>query len=113
MPTNVTATKALLTKIVDIQIERMKKYLHDRRIDIVLTDSTKEFLADIGYDPVYGARPLKRAIQKEILNLEMDDRKKMELVAECGECEFRISEGSDEYLQLEAFLAKVTLAGSK
>jgi ATP-dependent Clp protease ATP-binding subunit ClpB len=61
-------TKELLTKIVDIQIERMKKYLHDRKIDIVLTDSTKEFLADIGYDPVYGARPLKRAIQKEILN---------------------------------------------
>lgn len=58
----------LLKMIVDIQISRMKKYLQEKKIDIVLTDSAKEFIAKIGYDPVYGARPLKRAIQREILN---------------------------------------------
>ncbi|MEW6602873.1 MAG: AAA family ATPase, partial [Nitrospirota bacterium] len=61
-------TKELLVRIVDIQIRRMKKYLKDRHVDLTLTDRTKEFLADIGHDPLYGARPLKRAIQKEILN---------------------------------------------
>lgn len=61
-------SKELLVRIVDIQIDRMKKYLKDRHVDIVLTDRTKAFLAEIGYDALYGARPLKRAIQKEILN---------------------------------------------
>ncbi|MCK5139480.1 MAG: AAA family ATPase, partial [Thermodesulfovibrionia bacterium] len=60
--------KELLMKIVDIQIERMEHYLKDKHINLVLTDSTKVYLAEIGYDHVYGARPLKRAIQKEILN---------------------------------------------
>jgi len=60
-------TKELLMKIVDIQINRMKKYLKDKNINIVLTDKAKAFLAEIGYDQVYGARPLKRAIQKEVL----------------------------------------------
>jgi ATP-dependent Clp protease ATP-binding subunit ClpB len=54
-------------KIVDIQIERMKRYLKDKNVSIILTDKAKVFLAEIGYDQVYGARPLKRAIQKEIL----------------------------------------------
>jgi ATP-dependent Clp protease ATP-binding subunit ClpB len=53
---------------VKIQVDRMKKYLHEKRIDIMLTDSAMEYIARIGYDPVYGARPLKRAIQREILN---------------------------------------------
>ncbi|MBI5409927.1 MAG: ATP-dependent chaperone ClpB [Nitrospirae bacterium] len=61
-------TKELLMKIVDIQIERMKRYLKERSVNIVLTDKAKALLADIGYDQLYGARPLKRAIQKEILN---------------------------------------------
>jgi ATP-dependent Clp protease ATP-binding subunit ClpB len=61
-------TKELLKTIVGIQLARMKKYLKDRKIDIVLTDDAKNYLAEIGYDPVYGARPLKRAIQKEIMN---------------------------------------------
>jgi len=58
----------LLLQIVDIQLGRMKRYLKDRHIDIELTERAKSYLAEIGYDPVYGARPLKRAIQKEILN---------------------------------------------
>ena len=54
-----------------------------------------------------------KQIQKELINLDMDNRKKMDLIAECGEAEFRMTEGSDEFLQLEAFLAKVALAGLK
>jgi len=61
-------SKALLKQIVDIQVKRMKKYLQEKRIDILLTDAAKERLGESGFDPVYGARPLKRAIQREILN---------------------------------------------
>jgi ATP-dependent Clp protease ATP-binding subunit ClpB len=60
--------KELLKQIVDIQINRMKSYLKDKHVDLELTDRTKTHLAEIGYDPLYGARPLKRAIQREILN---------------------------------------------
>ena len=42
----------------------MKKYIMEKNIDITLTDAAKEHLAETGFDPVYGARPLKRAIQK-------------------------------------------------
>lgn len=59
---------SLLKEIVDIQINRMRKYLVEKGIDVVLTDAAKERIAELGYDPVYGARPLKRVIQKEILN---------------------------------------------
>ncbi|MBI4688099.1 MAG: ATP-dependent chaperone ClpB [Nitrospirae bacterium] len=60
--------RELLLRIVDIQLIRMKHYLKEKLIDIVLSDKAKEYLAEIGYDQLYGARPLKRAIQKEILN---------------------------------------------
>ncbi len=54
-----------------------------------------------------------KQVQKEIWNLSLDDRRKVELVDKCGEVEFRMVEGSDEYLQLESFLAFVCLVGSK
>ncbi|MBS3115321.1 replication factor C small subunit [Candidatus Woesearchaeota archaeon] len=54
-----------------------------------------------------------RQVQKEITELKIDGRKQMQLIEKCGEAEFRISEGSDEFLQLEAFLASVALAGQK
>ncbi len=55
-------------KIVDIQIERLKKRLEEQKIDFVLSDSARDLIARMGYDPVYGARPLKRVIQKQIEN---------------------------------------------
>lgn len=61
-------SRGLLKEIVDIQINRMRRYLLEKGIDIVLTDKAKERIAELGYDPVYGARPLKRVIQREILN---------------------------------------------
>jgi len=54
-----------------------------------------------------------KQIQKEIWHLEIPDKKKVELVDKCGEIEFRMTEGSDEYLQLESFLAFVMLVGIK
>ncbi len=58
----------LIKKIIDIQLERLSERLKDRQMKIELTDKAKEFLARKGYDPVYGARPLKRAIQRYILD---------------------------------------------
>ncbi len=57
-----------LKKIVEIQLGRLTKRLEQQKITLDLSDSAKELIARHGYDPVYGARPLKRAIQKEILN---------------------------------------------
>jgi len=51
-------------RIVDIQMEHLRKLLEDRKIAIALEPKAREWLADKGYDPAYGARPLKRAIQK-------------------------------------------------
>ncbi|MBW2983733.1 replication factor C small subunit [Candidatus Woesearchaeota archaeon] len=48
-----------------------------------------------------------KQIQKEILNLDLDNRKKLQLIDKCGEVEFRLTEGSDEFVQLEALLAQV------
>lgn len=57
-----------IKEIVDIQIGHLRKRLEDKRLDIELSDKAKETLAQQGYDPVYGARPLKRTIQKLIQN---------------------------------------------
>ncbi len=61
-------SRELLKQIVDIQANRMKKYIKEKNLDLRLTASAKEYFADIGFDPVYGARPLRRALQREILN---------------------------------------------
>jgi replication factor C small subunit len=53
-----------------------------------------------------------KQIQKESWSLKIDAQKKLEMVKECGECEFRMVEGSDEYLQLESLLAKFVLINS-
>ena len=54
--------------IVDIQIARLGRRLAQRNLTLELTDAAREFMRKLGYDPVYGARPLKRAIQKHIEN---------------------------------------------
>ncbi len=53
-------------KIVDIQMERLQKLLADRKITIELNDQARSWLANRGYDPAYGARPLKRVIQRHV-----------------------------------------------
>jgi hypothetical protein len=55
-----------LKQIVEIQLGYLRKRLAERHIQIELTDAAREYLVRIGYDPTYGARPLKRAIQKDV-----------------------------------------------
>jgi ATP-dependent Clp protease ATP-binding subunit ClpB len=55
-----------MTVIVDIQLERLRKLLAERKITIALDKQAREWLADKGYDPAYGARPLKRVIQRHL-----------------------------------------------
>ncbi len=52
--------------IVDIQVGRVAKLLSDRKISLHLTDAAREWLGRVGYDPVYGARPLRRAVQRHL-----------------------------------------------
>ena len=55
---------AHMAPIVDIQVARVQKLLKDRKIMLDLTDGARAWLGRVGYDPVYGARPLKRAVQR-------------------------------------------------
>ncbi|NQU11200.1 AAA family ATPase, partial [bacterium] len=61
-------TREDLQQIVEIQLERLARRLTDQRLTLRVSDPAKQLLAREGYDPVYGARPLKRAIQKKILD---------------------------------------------
>ena len=57
-----------ITHIVEIQLKRLEKRLEDQKLHLVVTDAAKKYLGREGYDPVYGARPLKRAIQRDLLD---------------------------------------------
>jgi len=57
-------TREQLAAIVDIQVDQLRKRLAERKIGLVLTDAARGLLAERGWDPVYGARPLKRTIQR-------------------------------------------------
>ncbi|QDU23364.1 ATP-dependent chaperone ClpB [Urbifossiella limnaea] len=59
-------TEEHLKQIVEIQLGRVRERLADRKITLALTDAAKAHLVRVGYDPAYGARPLKRTIQKEV-----------------------------------------------
>ncbi len=60
--------KTELRQIVSIQIQQIERMLSDLKIEIHLSPAAQDYLADVGYDPVYGVRPLKRAIQRELQN---------------------------------------------
>ncbi len=57
-----------LEKIVELQLARVRRALAERRLALVVTDAAKRYLAEAGFDPVYGARPLKRLIQRQVEN---------------------------------------------
>jgi ATP-dependent Clp protease ATP-binding subunit ClpB len=86
-----------IERIVDLQINLLRSRLAERHIELELSDTAKELLARRGYDPVYGARPLKRVIQRELetklsralLKGEITDHSKVEVVATKGELEFK------------------------
>ena len=86
-----------LRRIVDIQVSHLEQRLADRGITLTLTDKAREYLVDRGFDPAYGARPLKRLIQKEIqdalalrlLKGDVRDGERVEVDAGGGGLEFR------------------------
>ena len=81
-----------MAAIVDIQIGRLQKLLVDRKLTLELDDAARTWLADKGYDPVYGARPLKRVIQKfvqdplaeQILSGKVKDGQSVRLTVRSG-----------------------------
>ncbi len=85
-----------IERIVEIQLTLLRSRLEDRKIKLVLTDEAKELLARKGYDPVYGARPLKRVIQRELetklsralLKGKIPDGSEVKVIAKLGELEF-------------------------
>jgi ATP-dependent Clp protease ATP-binding subunit ClpB len=89
--------KDQIKAIVEIQLAEVRRRLVDRKIELELTDAAKESLAIEGFDPVYGARPLKRAIQQKIvqrlaiqlLRGEFSDGDRIVVDARGGELEFR------------------------
>jgi replication factor C small subunit len=83
-------------EVLRLALDERFKEARDKLLDVMLN---------------YGLSGLDiiKQIQKELINLDIENRKKMDLISECGETEFRMTEGSDEFLQLEAFLAKVAI----
>ena len=89
-----------IKRIVDIQLRGLRARLAERKIELELTDAAKELLALEGFDPVYGARPLKRAIQQQIvqplamqlLRGEFNDGEAVIADAHDGQLEFRVEE---------------------
>ncbi|MBL8012959.1 MAG: ATP-dependent chaperone ClpB, partial [Candidatus Omnitrophica bacterium] len=87
-----------ISHIVDIQIQILAKRLEERKVSFKLTDEAKLFLADRGYDPVYGARPLKRVIQKlvydpialEMLNGKIRDGQHIDVSLKKGELAIKV-----------------------
>ncbi|MEQ9670962.1 ATP-dependent chaperone ClpB [Coleofasciculus sp. G2-EDA-02] len=63
-----TLTRKELRQIVEIQLQRIERLLADQKISIELSPTAQDYVVNVGYDPVYGARPLKRAIQRELEN---------------------------------------------
>ncbi|MBK9164661.1 MAG: ATP-dependent chaperone ClpB [Acidobacteria bacterium] len=90
-----------IASIIDIQLAKLKTMLADRNVVIELDESARELLITEGYDPVYGARPLKRAIQSmvqnplavKLLNGEISSGQTVHVTAENGELQFSASEG--------------------
>jgi ATP-dependent Clp protease ATP-binding subunit ClpB len=86
-----------LKHIVTIQLGRLRARLAERKIDLVLSDGALEHFASVGYDPVYGARPLKRLLQRELettlgrrlLAGEIRDNSRVEVDVENGVLQFR------------------------
>jgi ATP-dependent Clp protease ATP-binding subunit ClpB len=88
-----------LRQIVDIQLTHLRKRLAERHIELSLSDAAKDHFAATGYDPVYGARPLKRLLQREletalarkILGGELPDHSRVEVGMRGGELTFRVA----------------------
>jgi ATP-dependent Clp protease ATP-binding subunit ClpB len=93
-------TREQLTEIVELQLHRLRERLAERRIELEVTDEAKELLAEEGWDPAYGARPLKRAIQRllenplalELLEGQFSEGDRIRVGASGGELVFQRAE---------------------
>ena len=84
-----------MAAIVDIQLNRLERLLGDRKIELTLDEDARIWLADKGYDPAYGARPLKRVIQREV----QDPLAELILAGKVADGQsVRVSAGSDRLL---------------
>ena len=116
---NILQSAAALTdKITDEIIFGLASVARPKEVKEVLEmalsnkfEASRKKLLSVMLDYGLSGLDVIRQIQREIYNLDVEGRKKMVLVDKCGECEYRMSEGSDEFIQLEAFLAQVALAG--
>ena len=96
--------------IVDIQMRNLLGLLADRRITLNVDENAKKWLADQGYDPVYGARPLKRVIQRELQNklaemlLQGDivDGSSVEVTEKAGALDFKVQAPKDNAISQAA-----------
>ena len=61
-------TREQIGEIVELQVEQLIQRVRDREIEVELTDAARTLLGNLGYDPTYGARPLKRVIQKRLVD---------------------------------------------
>ena len=85
-------------KIIDLQIEELKSKLEDRQIDIKVSESAKEFILNRAYSSQYGARPVKRFIQKELetkigrllIKADLKDKDTLEVDIENGQLKFSV-----------------------
>jgi ATP-dependent Clp protease ATP-binding subunit ClpB len=91
-----------IRKIVDIQVRLLDRRLAEKKVEVYLTEDAKDLLAEAGFDPVYGARPLKRVIQREVqdalalkmLQGEVTEGDTVEVSAKDSRIEFRIDAGA-------------------
>ena len=91
-----------ITKIVEIQVEQLRRRLAEKRIELALTAAAKALLAQEGFDPVFGARPLKRAIQRlvqdplalKVLEGEFTEGDQVTVDAAGGQIVFRKTEAT-------------------
>ncbi len=97
-------TMAQIRAIVDIQLEYLRRRLKDRDMDLTLDDAARDRLGEAGFDPVYGARPLKRAIQQQIENRlaqrilqgDFGPGERIEVTVDDGELRFASAAGAPE-----------------
>ena len=93
-------TRDEIAKIIDVQLEKLRKNLAERGITIELDETARELIIHDGYDPVYGARPLKRAIQTlvqnplavSLLNGDISSGSNVRITAVDGEMSFTLAE---------------------
>jgi ATP-dependent Clp protease ATP-binding subunit ClpB len=94
--------KEQLAEIAELQLERLRARLAERKLSLELTDAAKEVLAEAGWDPTYGARPLKRALQRlvenplaqRLLEGEFSEGDTIRVDAQNGELAFERAEAS-------------------